>query len=111
MVHLLETYSAIPLLHTCVGSCRIAHGSTSSDLIYHAKHVRRKWKMGSQHLPNMILSFIPIIEMGVVSRLEKYFFKRSVEDSKKQVAQNDFELRDLVVYLAIHVLCFLTSLV
>jgi hypothetical protein len=49
--------------------------------------------------------------MGVVSRLEKYFFKRSVEDSKKQVAQNDFELRDLVVYLAIHVLCFLTSLV
>ena len=43
---------------------------------------------------------------GSCVSFEKIFFKRSVEDSKKQVALNDFELRDLV-----HVLCFLRSLV
>jgi len=34
--------------------------------------------------------------------LGKLFWKRSVEDSKKQVADNDFELRDFFAYMAMH---------
>jgi len=39
------------------------------------------------------------------------FFNRSVEESKRQIANNDFETRDLVVYMAFHFLLVIASIV
>lgn len=40
----------------------------------------------------------------------KLFWGRSVEESKRQIANNDFELRDLIVYMVLHFVCAVTSI-
>jgi len=41
----------------------------------------------------------------------KMFWNRSVEKSKRQIARNDFETRDLAVYMAVHFACAIGSIV
>ena len=43
--------------------------------------------------------------------LGNMFWKRSLEDSKEQMMQNDFEIRDLVLYLGLHLMAAVSSLV
>lgn len=40
----------------------------------------------------------------------KLFWGRPVEESKKQIANNDFELRDLVAYMILHFIAAVTSI-
>ncbi len=51
------------------------------------------------------------MRQGLCIKAGAIFWKRPVEESKKQVACNDFELRDLGVYMSLHFIASLSSMI
>lgn len=72
---------------------------------------KKKDKNGEPRKPIYDTVFHANHRNGNCVAMGKVFWGRSEEESKRQNAQNDFEMRDLIVYLVVHFLLAMTSVV